>query len=154
MSVDADGYFGVGPMQDCDAVQCSNPFKMAPFVSDRICAQLLMFARVFCIYGTKSHVKRWLMLECIKPSTRKCEMHCQWETHNGYHHSSHHRGCHSFAWRRRLVRPGTLVRQVIESRVNAGFARTMRFESSVAIERSRGPCWRNFASSFPGWNYD
>lgn len=37
--------------------------------------------------------------------------------------------CHSFAWRRRLVPPGTLVRQVIESRVNAGFARIMRLES-------------------------
>jgi hypothetical protein len=44
----------------------------------------LVFARVFHIYGTKNHTERWLALECIKQSTRKSEMHCQWETHIGY----------------------------------------------------------------------
>jgi hypothetical protein len=59
--VDADGYFGAGPMQDCDAVQCSNPFKNGSLHLRQNCAQLLVFARVFRIYGTwnvDSSIKR------------------------------------------------------------------------------------------------
>jgi hypothetical protein len=88
-------------------------YKSSRKLHCRNCAQLLMFARVFRIYGTEKPYGSLVSVGAHQRSTRKCQMRCQWETHNGYHHSSHHRTCHSAAWRRWLVRPWTLVWQVI-----------------------------------------
>jgi len=69
--------FGVAPLQDHDSVPCSDPFD-GSLSSVTEFAQRLVFARVSRIYGTKSHIERWLPLECItQRSARKCDMHCQ-----------------------------------------------------------------------------
>ena len=58
VSVDADRYFGVGPMQDCDAVQCSNPFKMLPSSATEFARSSWCSPACSVFMERKSHVER------------------------------------------------------------------------------------------------